>query len=157
MSSYGSILLSLMPSCPPPQPPNHQGKDYMERNSETLDCSSTFTQIVFRLADSSSPLCAHQLKCPPVARKRPLSPSAFAYLSCLCVFSSTFSFLLWTLMLVYMFFTLAHPGSSCSATSEHQACLPSKQASTSRELALVQSGLLRWIGHRGTSGSLASW
>merc|ERR1719341_268223 len=45
-------------------------------------------------------------------------------------------------------------GSSCSATSEHRACLPSKQASTSRELALVQSGLLRWIGHRGTSGSL---
>ena len=76
---------STQPTAPRiPQPRNHQrvymelckhhyyhhkmtGSIYMERrNSETVECFSTFTQIVFCLA-SSTPLCGHQLK-------RPLSP-----------------------------------------------------------------------------------
>ena len=71
---YGALQAALL------QPQNDQRENiYMEqRNGETVDCFSTFTQIVFRLA-SSSPLCAHQLK-------RPLSPGNDPFTVRLCIF-----------------------------------------------------------------------
>ena len=96
--------------------------------------------------------CAHiNSNVPTVVRKRTLSPPASAYFSRLGTFPHLHFFcghFVFVHSLAYH--TFAHPGSLCSATSEHQACSPSRPASTSLELARVQSGLPRWTGPRGT-------
>ena len=105
LDSFGSTLLRLLPF-PLPQPPNDQGKAYMERNSETLDCSSTFTQIVFRLADCGSPLCAHQLKCPLSSGNDPFHRPPLHILAALALFHICISSLDISCLYTALHFTL---------------------------------------------------